>query len=313
MRGQVYLQEATPMRRSVALVIVTFFSFAALSTQAFAGHDHRGLNVNIDDDQPVTSCDQLHVRADGRELARAEDRLTLPQTSSTVGMEAAQNGGIYVYGWERQEFGILNCKVALSDDRATAERKLQEIKMSFDSGQLSVRGPDDGDWTSYLIVHAPRSNTLSLKGMNGPISVSDLTGKLELRNTNGPLSIGNSSGEINADIVNGPISYAGSSGDVHLRAENGPIAVKLGGTSWNGKGLDAESTNGPLSLKMPNNYVSGVLVQTRGYSPFSCSGCEGARKDFDDNNKSVQFGTGSPVVRLSTVNGPVSINENDME
>jgi DUF4097 and DUF4098 domain-containing protein YvlB len=301
------------MRRSVALAVFTSFACVSLSTQAFAGHDHHGLSISIDDDQAVTSCDQLHVRADDREIARSEERLTLPQTSSTVRMEASQNGGIYVYGWERQDFGILNCKVALSDERATAERKLQEIKMSFDSGQLSVRGPDDGDWTSYLIVHAPRSSTLSLKGMNGPISVSDLTGKVEVRNTNGPLSIGNSSGEINADIVNGPINYTGSSGDVHLRAENGPIAVKLGGTSWNGKGLDAESTNGPLSLKMPNNYVSGVLVQTRGYSPFSCSGCEGAHKDFDDSNKSVQFGTGSPVVRLSTVNGPVSINENDME
>jgi hypothetical protein len=301
------------MRRKVVLVLSTLLSLGTVSTQALAGHGRHGLNVSVDDDQPVTSCDQLHVRSDNREIARSEDHLTLPQTSSTVRMEASQNGGIYVYGWERQEFGVLNCTVALSDDRATAERKLQEIKMSFDSGHLSVRGPEDSDWTSYLIVHAPRSSTLSLTGVNGPISVADLTGKVEVRNTNGPLSIGNSSGEINADIVNGPISYAGNSGDVHLRAENGPITVRLAGTSWNGKGLDAESTNGPLSLKMPNNYVSGVLVQTRGYSPFQCSGCEGAHKEFDNNNKSVQFGTGSPVVRLSTVNGPVSINENDTE
>jgi DUF4097 and DUF4098 domain-containing protein YvlB len=140
-----------------------------------------------------------------------------------------------------------------------------------------------------------------------------MSGKVEVQNTNGPVSIKDSSGEISADITNGPISYAGGSGDVKLRAENGPIAVKLAGTSWNGKGLDAESTNGPLALKMPNNYMSGVLVQTRGYSPFHCSGCETARKDFDDNSKSVQFGTGPTVVRLSTVNGPVSINENDRD
>src|SRR5947209_20114594 len=121
------------MRRDFMLVVFTLFSFASLSMQAFVGHDRHGLSVSIDDDQPVTSCDQLHVRADEREVARAEDRLTLPQTSSTVRMKASQNGGIYVYGWERQEFGVLNCKVALSDDHATAERKLQEIKMSFDS------------------------------------------------------------------------------------------------------------------------------------------------------------------------------------
>lgn len=301
------------MRRTFAWFVFAVFSLA-LSTPSYAGHGHHGLSISVEeDDGPVTSCDQLHIRSDDHELARSEDRLTLPQTSSTVKVEASQNGGIYVYGWDRQDFGVLNCKAALSDERATAERQLQEIKMSFDSGALTISGPGDGDWTSYLIIHAPRSSSLSLTGKNGPISVSDLSGKIEVHNTNGPFAIKNSSGEISAEVMNGPISYAGNSGDVHLRAENGPIAVKLAGTSWSGKGLDAASTNGPLSLKLPNNYGSGVLVQTRGYSPFQCNRCEGARKDFDDNNKSVQFGSGSPVVHLSTVNGPVSINENEID
>ena len=301
------------MRRNIALIVFAVFSIAALSNRAYAGEGHHGFNVNIDDDQPITSCDQLRIHSDEGEIARSEDRLTLPQTASTVKVEASQNGGIYVYGWDRQEFGVLNCKAALSDDQTTAERKLQEIKMSFDSGALTVRGPDETDWTSYLIIHAPRSSSLSLTGVNGPISVSSLAGKIEVSITNGPLTIKNSTGQISADITNGPISYSGEGGDVHLRAQNGPISVKLAGTAWGGKGLDAESTNGPLALSLPGNYTSGVLVQTRGYSPFHCSGCEGAHKDFDNSSKSVQFGTGSPVVRLSTVNGPVSINKPALE
>lgn len=287
----------------------------SLTIRSFAGDRHgHGLSVNIDSDEPITSCDQLHfTNWDKSEIARSEDHLTLPQTSSTIGVEAAQNGGIYVYGWDRQEFGVLNCKAALSDDNATAERKLQEIKMSFDSGKLSVQGPIDGDWTSYLIIHAPRTSSLALSGVNGPISVSDVSGKLEVHNTNGPFAIRNSGGEISAEITNGPISYTGNGGDVRLRAENGPISVRLGGTSWNGKGLEAHATNGPLTLKLPNNYSSGVLVQTRGYSPFHCSGCDNARKEFDDHNKSVQFGTGDPIIRMSTVNGPVSINGDEMD
>ena len=87
------------MRHKVVLVLSSLLSFGTLSTQALAGHGHHGLNISIDDDQPVTSCDQLHVRSDNREIARSEDRLTLPPTSSTVRMEASQNGGIYVYGW----------------------------------------------------------------------------------------------------------------------------------------------------------------------------------------------------------------------
>ena len=301
------------MLRRIALFAFAVFSVATLSTRAYASHGHHGFNVNIDDDEQITSCDQLRIRADDGEVARSEDRLTLPQTSSTMNVEASQNGGIYVYGWDRQEFGVLNCKAALSDDRTTAERRLQEIKMSFDSGALTVRGPGEGDWTSYLIIQAPRGSSLSLTGKNGPISVSSLSGKTEVHNTNGPFTIKNSSGEINAEITNGPISYSGNGGDVHLRAQNGPISVNLAGTSWSGKGLDAQSTNGPLALNVPGNYTSGVLVETRGYSPFHCNGCQGARKDFDDSNKTVQFGTGSPVVRLSTVNGPVSINKPDLE
>jgi putative adhesin len=294
-----------------SLVAFTLLSIA-VTIPGFASHGHHGLNVSIEDDLPVTSCDQLHVRSDDQQVARAEDRLTLPQSSSTVRVNAAQNGGIYVYGSDRTDFAVLNCKFAMSSDGSAAESKLQQINMSFESGALAVKGPDDGDWTSYLVIQAPRSSSLSLSGINGPIAFSGMTGKMEVQNTNGPLSIKNSSGEIKAEITNGPISYAGNGGDVRLRAENGPIAVKLNGTSWNGKGLEAESTNGPLALKLPDNYTSGVLVQTRGYSPFHCSRCDSARKDFDEDNKSVQFGNGSPVVvHLSTVNGPVSINEND--
>lgn len=301
------------MRRKPICILL--LSFAAFCIPSYAGdHHNHGLSVSIDSDEPVTSCDQIRMTSsEDREVARSEDRLTLPQTSSTVHVESSRNGGIYVYGWDRQDFGVLNCKAALSDDRGTAERKLQEIKMSFDAGQLSVQGPEDGDWTSYLIIHAPQTSSLALTGMNGPISISDIAGKIEVHNTNGPFAIRNSSGEISAQITNGPISYSGNGGDVHLRAENGPISVHLAGNSWNGKGLDAEATNGPLSLKLPNNYSSGVLVQTRGYSPFHCSGCEGARKDFDDHNKSVQFGSGDPVIRMSTVNGPVSINEDELD
>jgi len=299
------------MQRSRELFLFAALCLAAFPSHAYDGH-HHGLSVSTDD-RDVTSCDQLQMRSDNRELARSEDRLTLPATATTVRVEAAENGGIYVYGWDRQDFGVLNCKAALSDERTKAEYKLQLIKTSFEGAHLTVRGPDDGDWTSYLIIHAPRSSSLSLKGLNGPISISNLSGKVEVQSTNGPFAIKSSAGEISAEVVNGPISYAGNGGDVHLHAQNGPIAVKLIGTSWNGRGLDAESMNGPMSLKLQNNYTSGVLVQTRGYSPFDCSGCEGARKDFDDHNKSVQFGSGTPVVRLSTVNGPVSINERDFD
>lgn len=296
-------------KNAMGFVLVSITLFAI---QASARSRH-GFNVSTGDG-PITSCNQIEITAEGSQVARSEDHLKFPATSSTVHAEASQNGGVYVYGWDNPEFSVLNCKAAAASDGESAQSRLEQIKLSFDNGQLGVRGPEDGDWISYLIIHAPRNSAMALRAVNGGISLEDLTGKLNVDGTNGPLSIKNCSGQVDADITNGPISYFGHGGNVHLRAQNGPIDVNLAGTSWENGELEAHSTNGPLDLRIPKSFRSGVLVETRGYSPFSCSdACTGAHKDFDDENKSVQFGTGNPVVRLSTVNGPVSIGSAEME
>ena len=42
--------------------------------------------------------------------------------------------------------------------------------------------------------------------------------------------------------------------DVHGSTVNGGLDISLTGDSWRGKGLHAETTNGGVSLKIPNNY-----------------------------------------------------------
>lgn len=296
-------------KRAAGFVLVPLVFFTIESH----ARSHHGFNVSTGGG-PITSCDQIEITSDGAQIVRSEDHLNFPATSSTVRAEASQNGGVYVYGWDNPEFSVLNCKAAAASDAATAHSRLDQIKMSFDNGALGVRGPEDGDWVSYMIIHAPRSSAMALRAVNGPIALEDLTGKLNVDGTNGPLSVKNCTGQVDAEITNGPISYSGRSGNVHLRAQNGPIDVNLSGTSWDSGELEAHSTNGPLDLRIPKSFRSGVLVEARGYSPFHCSeACNGARKDFDDQNKSVQFGSGNPVIRLSTVNGPVSIGSPDME
>jgi len=69
--------------------------------------------------------------------------------------------------------------------------------------------------------------------------------------------------------------------------------------------------NGPLSLKISNDYSSGVRVEMLGHGPVDCpsSICRAARKAWNDDSRTIEFGeSGSePVVRLSTQNGPVSV------
>jgi hypothetical protein len=173
----------------------------------------------------------------------------------------------------------------------------------------------------YFLVRAPRGGALTLNATNGGIGLARVSGTVTANALNGPISLKDSGGSIDVHTQNGPISLAGGSGRVKLDAQNGPISVKLSGSDWSGQGLDARTQNGPLALRLPASYRAGVVVESDGRSPFSCKGaaCRVAKRSYDsedgdddDDNfggrlRRVELGGATPVVRMSTVNGPVSV------
>jgi DUF4097 and DUF4098 domain-containing protein YvlB len=150
---------------------------------------------------------------------------------------------------------------------------------------------------------------------NGPIGLQDCSGVLDAHAVNGPISLEGCSGSGEARAVNGPIGFNGNRGTYRLDTENGPISVELQGERWEDGNLSARADNGPLSLKLSENYRSGVVVEARGHGPVTCpsSICRAARRTFDDDDEGrrIEFGDSNPVVRLSTRNGPVSVERAD--
>ena len=62
-----------------------------------------------------------------------------------------------------------------------------------------------------------------------------------------------------------------------IHAVNGPLTIALAGTRWEGKGLDADAKNGPLTLKLPDDFASGVRVETSDHAPFCAAPPRAAR------------------------------------
>jgi hypothetical protein len=62
---------------------------------------------------------------------------------------------------------------------------------------------------------------------------------------------------------------------------------------------------------VPNGYQSGFVVESRNYATISCQAsiCDNARKTWDDNNRRIEYGAAPAMIRLSTVNGPVSVRD----
>lgn len=69
---------------------------------------------------------------------------------------------------------------------------------------------------------------------------------MRLDTHNGPIAVRAVTGRMTLQADNGPVSLDGVGGDVPARTINGPLHVVLTGARWDGAGLDAETTNGPV-------------------------------------------------------------------
>lgn len=202
-------------------------------------------------------------------------------------------------------YSIVVCKAAeLASD-------LDLIRVTLDGNELVATGPDHKRWTVFYHLNVPRGANLDLSAKNGPLSIENVDGTVVARSHNGPLTLRNVEGNIDAETQNGPISISGGSGTMKVAASNGPLSVDLDGSSWNGT-LDASTRNGPLSVNVPSGYASGVLVEARGRGPIQCraDGCERFWRNHDDDRdepRRIELGSGPVNVRLSTVNGPVTV------
>jgi hypothetical protein len=282
-----------------------------LALPAFAsGHGRygsRGFNVNIDDDyEDLTSCDQIHVTYDGRDVPMISEELPVSGMHS-LKISSDRNGGIHVRGGG-SSFAVKACKAAaLSDAR--------DIRVRVSGNEISADRGDDSYTVVYYIVSAPRGASLDLSANNGPIAIHAVDGSVTAHAHNGPIAVKDSSGTLDITTQNGPIAFDGDSGNVKLHATNGPISVRLAGSGWNGGSLDSATENGPLSLRLPRGYRSGVVVESDGHGPVTCraEACRDVRRFNDDGEddrpRRIELGYGARAVTLSTNNGPIAIKE----
>jgi len=281
-------------------------------TSARANRHRHSISISDGHKQPATDCSDLRIRFDDRDaVVRSEERTLSKSEAAVLQIQPHSNGGVQVVGWDKETYSVTACKAAAGSGDA-AERILSQITMSVEHGKVSTKGPgDEEDWTVYLLVRTPKSASIDLETMNGPISLYDVDGKVTARAHNGPISLKNFSGDAEITAVNGPISLDGSSGSVRIRTENGPISVALGGKTWSGTGLSADAQNGPLTLMVPSGYQSSFVVESRNHSPVSCEAsiCENARKTWDDEHRRIEYGSAPAMIPVSTVNGPVSVQE----
>lgn len=274
----------------------------ALALTATAASAHDVLNIDTD------RCQSHNFQWGGRYASVEKE--TIDGSSLRSLKASASHAPISVVGGNRAGYSIEVCKAA-----ARAE-DLAQIRVRLEGNELRATGPDDGRWTVTYKIYTPRNADIEVETQNGPLAVRDVDGTVVARTKNGPLALHNVSGNVTASANNGPISINGGSGTMKVEAKNGPLSVTLDGDAWDGT-LDASTKNGPLSVKVPRNYASGVVIESNGRGPIACraEGCGRYRTgrdgswDHDDAPRTIELGSGPANVRISTVNGPVTVKD----
>jgi DUF4097 and DUF4098 domain-containing protein YvlB len=203
----------------------------------------------------------------------------------------AENGGITVVGEERNDVAIeARVEVRAGSDEE-ANNLLHKVQIETSGDEVRDRGPEShfgntGYSVSYSL-HVPRRLKADLRSMNGGIAISHLEGNIAFNTTNGGVHLDDLAGDVHGDTVNGGLD------------------ITLTGDRWNGEGLRARTTNGGVTLKIPQNYNARLEAGTvnGGISVDFPITLQGEIK----NRITTQIGTGGPLVQAETTNGGIQL------
>jgi DUF4097 and DUF4098 domain-containing protein YvlB len=262
-------------------------------------------------DLEAADCSRHNMQFGDYEVGRAVRRETAPLSVGQLDIEPEANGGVQVEPGTGSGYSITACIGAGAPTLAEAQQAADDVQLSVEGSRVRVRaGRQVRNWSVQLIVEAPEGADLRITTTNGPIGLSNVSGKFNVRASNGPIGVQGVSGTLAARAQNGPIHVEGSRGEFDVDTSNGPISISLSGTRWDGH-LDARAHNGPLNVSIPANYQSGVEVTSSFNSPWNCrvDACRSGSRDWDERSRSLRVGSDPVVVRISTVNGPVTIDQ----
>jgi hypothetical protein len=267
----------------------SFASFAAIVIGTVVVSVPSGAQQRDRSDDVHGGCSDKWKGGDDK-ARHCEERESRLRSGGPFVVDARENGGVAVHGWDGDSVLLRAVVETRAGSDAAAVALAKEIHVVTE-GTIHAEGPATTRGSSWWVtfeLYVPRHSDLTLDTRNGPISVRDVSGRMQLRAENGPLVL----------------SRVG--GDVHGRTTNGPLDVTLGGSKWEGAGLDAETSNGPVVLTVPASYSAHLVTGTVNGPvqidiPMTLQGRIGRRIETD-------LGSGGAQVRAVTTNGPLVVS-----
>jgi len=243
-----------------------------------------------DKDRTLTCRDNSYYN--DRLVSSCEIREQTLAPSGTLAIDGRQNGGISVKGWDQNQILVRARVQAGAPTAAEAEALGKQVRIETSGAKIHATGPEnkrDYHWDVSYEVFVPRRSDVSLETHNGGIAIADVNGKIDFT------------------ALNGGVVLKRVGGAVRGSTTNGGLAIVLSGDRWDGESMDVSTTNGGVSMSVPENYSAHIETGT-------VNG--GVNTEFPVTVKgemtkqiALNLGSGGATVRAMTTNGGVHLKK----
>jgi hypothetical protein len=237
-----------------------------------------------------SGCSERHGNS---RASFCEERETTIGGANPLDVDAGNNGGIKIRGWDRGDVLVKARVSATAATEAEAQRLVAGVRVETAGGSVRAEGPAASDreesWSVSFDVQVPRVAMLTLNTHNGGISIEGFHGSAKFHATNGGVTLNSVDGDLKGETT------------------NGGVTVDLVGDHWNGTGLDVQPRNGGIRLTLPAGYSAELETGTTngGFNidfPITVQGRI-------DRLLTATLGSGGPKIRAMTTNGGVTIRQ----
>ena len=212
--------------------------------------------------------------------------------SGTLGIDARQNGGISVKGWDQNQILVRSRVQTAAPTAAEAEALGKQVRIDISGAKIQATGPEsrrDYQWDVSYEVFVPRRADLSLETNNGGIAIADVNGRIDFT------------------ALNGGVVLKRVGGAVRGSTTNGGLLIVLSGDRWDGESMDVSTTNGGIIMSVPENYSARVETGTVNGSintefPVTVQGRI-------SKQLALNLGSGGAMVKAMTTNGGVHLKK----
>ena len=210
------------------------------------------------------------------------------------------NGGVHITVSDRNEVQVNAVKRAYKQERLTEARI--DVSSTMDAIRIRTRYPSDDQ--SFTDEERGRYNNPA--AVDYSIVVPRMARLESVDLINGSLDIDGVEGDVKASAVNGRVVVRGLMGEAKLNTVNGNLDATFARLA-EAKSLSLGSVNGSVDVVIPSDANAVVRAETISGSIRNDFGLTVQDGEYVGHSLYGQLGSGGPRIKLSNVNGRISI------